>query len=68
MIHIRKKDSSYDPHIAYTLVITDGYGGQGEPALEQHPSMLEHPEIFEIVDAEIPSHYQKMIYISESNP
>lgn len=68
MRHIRKKDSSYDPHIAYTVVITEGYGGENQPMLEEHLSIVEHPEIFEVVDAEIPPHYQKMIYISESNP
>lgn len=65
MLHIRKSDSSYDPHIAYTLVITEGYGGDGEPALSEHPSIVQHPDIFEIVDAEIPSHYQTMIYIPD---
>lgn len=62
MKHIRKKDSSIEFGIAYTVVITDGYGQDGQPPLEDHPSIQEHPEIFEIADVEIPTHYQTMIY------
>lgn len=60
MIHIRQKlDLSAKQEVAYTIVITDGWT---EP-LEQHPSILEHPEIFEIVDAEIPENAQFLNYI-----
>lgn len=60
MIHIRQKlDLSAKQEVAYTIVITDGWT---EP-LEQHPSILEHPEIFEIVDAEIPENPQYLNYI-----
>lgn len=67
MRHIRKKDSSYDPQIAYTLVLTDGYGGEGQPTLEEHLSVVEHPETFEVVDADIPPHHQIMYYICDDN-
>lgn len=60
MIHIRQKlDLSAKQEVAYTIVITDGWT---EP-LEQHPSIVEHPEIFEIVDAEIPENAQFLNYI-----
>lgn len=58
MIHIRKKDSSFDPKVAYTVVITELWN---QP-LDQHPSILEHPELFEIVDCDPPSHSQYMWY------
>jgi hypothetical protein len=58
MIHIRKKDSSFDPHIAYTVVITTNW----DKPLEEHPSVVLEPEVFEIADCEIPSHAQYMIY------
>jgi hypothetical protein len=64
MIHIRKKDSSKDPHIAYTVVISDGYGGDGQPPLNQHPCILNEPDIFEVCDDDIPPHFQTMIYQS----
>ncbi|CAB5218804.1 hypothetical protein UFOVP215_21 [uncultured Caudovirales phage] len=58
MIHIRKKDSSFDPNIAYSVVVTSNWN---EP-LEQHPTMVLEPDVFEIADCDIPSHAQYMTY------
>jgi hypothetical protein len=45
---------------AYTIVVTDDWNGQ----LEDHPSIVEHSEWFEIVDAPIPEKHQFLIYQS----
>ena len=58
MIHIRQKVSSFNPHEVYSVVITDDW----EYPLELHPSIIEHPEIFEIADCDIPNHAEFMIY------
>jgi hypothetical protein len=59
MIHIRQKfDLSARQEIAYTVVVTDGW----EQPLEEHPSIVEHPELFEIADNEIPENAQYLIY------
>ena len=58
MIHIRKKDSSFDAHIAYSVVVTSNWN---EP-LEQHPTIILEPDVFEIADCEIPPHAQYMTY------
>jgi hypothetical protein len=55
MKHIRSKELSF-----YTVVKTEDWT---EP-LEQHPSILEHPELFEIVDSEIPQQHNYLIYQS----
>lgn len=60
MIHIRYINSINTN--TYTIVITDGYGGEGEPPLQEHPSIVEHPELFEIVDQDIPEHHQYLNY------
>jgi hypothetical protein len=44
----------------YTIVVTDDWTGQ----LEDHPSIVEHPEWFEIVDTPIPEKFQFLIYQS----
>ena len=67
MIHIRKKDSRKEEGWAYTLVITDGYGGEGEPPLEQHPCIVNEPDVFELVDDTLPDVYQIMIYVEQTN-
>jgi hypothetical protein len=61
MIHIRQ---IFDPTTVteesiYTVVVTEGYED-----LTTHPSIVEHPEIFEIVDAELPEQYQFLNYSS----
>jgi hypothetical protein len=58
MRHIRKKDSSFDPAYCYSVVITTTWT---EP-LEQHPAILNEPDVFEIADCDIPSHTQYMTY------
>ena len=44
----------------YTIVVTDEWND----ILENHPSIVEHPEWFEIVDADIPEKFQFLIYQS----
>lgn len=61
MIHIRQKNSSFNPNEAYIVVKTDTWFAD----LEQHPSLIDHPELFELVDCEIPSHFQHLYYTSE---
>jgi len=58
MLHIRKKDSSFDSHYAYSVVITTNW----DKPLEEHPSMVLEPDVYEIVDCEIPSHAQYTTY------
>lgn len=63
MIHIRQKldlSNKVGEQIAYTYVDTTGWN---QP-LSEHPSIVENPTIFEIVDEEIPSYAQKLIYNS----
>lgn len=61
MKHIRQKlDIALKGiEIAYTVVDTTGW----TLPLEQHPSIVEHPELFEIVDEDIPENAQTLIYI-----
>ena len=40
---------------SYTVVVAEG-------DLTQHPAILEHPEFFEIVEADLPEVYQKLDY------
>ena len=61
MIHIRQKlnlENKIGEIIAYTIVDTTGWN----LPLEQHPSIVENPDVFEIVDAEIPEYAQTLIY------
>lgn len=63
MIHIRQKldlTNKSGDLIAYSVVYTTGW----ILPLNQHPSIVENPELFEIVDAEIPEHAQTLIYNS----
>ncbi len=53
MKHIRQKDLS-----VYTVVDTNGWA----LPLEQHLSVIQHPEIFEVVDCDIPAQYQNLDY------
>ena len=53
MRHIRQINSVGTD--SYTVVIAN------EP-LEQHPSILEHPELFEISEDEIPEKHQYLNY------
>jgi hypothetical protein len=59
MLHIRKKDSSFDPTIAYSVVITTNWN---QP-LEEHPTMVLEPDVYEIVDCDIPPHVQYTTYL-----
>lgn len=63
MIHIRQKldlTNKVGELIAYSVVYTKDW----TLPLEEHPSIVEHPETFEIVDEDIPSHAQTLIYKS----
>lgn len=61
MKHIR-----YIPSIntnTYTIVQADGFGGEGEPPLDQHPCIIQLPALYEVADCEIPEHHQILIYV-----
>jgi len=61
MIHIRQKlNLAAREQITYTVVVTEGW----EQPLEEHPSIVEHPELFEIVDADVPDNAEYLIYQS----
>lgn len=58
MKHIRQINSVATN--TYTVVVTLDWN---QP-LEQHPSIVEHPELFEISEDEIPVEHQYLIYES----
>jgi hypothetical protein len=63
MIHIRQKldlTNKIGELIAYSVVYTSNW----DRPLEEHPSIVENPDVFEIVDEEVPSHAQTLIYQS----
>jgi len=64
MKHIRQKGSSYVVGETYTLMITTGYGGEGQPPLEEHPCIVDLPQFYEITEEPIPEHYQISTYES----
>ena len=59
-MHIRQKIDLTNKanEIAYTVVITTDW----TLPLDQHPSIVEHPEIFEITEDEIPDNAQFLKY------
>lgn len=61
MEHIRQKLNLAlkGVDIAYTVVITTGW----TLPLNQHPSIVEHPELFEISNDTIPDNAQYLKYI-----
>jgi hypothetical protein len=61
MEHIRQKINLTlrGVEIAYTVVDTTGW----ILPLNQHPSIVEHPELFEISSDEIPDNAQYLKYI-----
>jgi hypothetical protein len=63
MIHIRQKldlTNKIGELIAYSVVYTSNW----DRPLEEHPSIVENPDVFEIVDEKVPSHAQTLIYQS----
>ena len=56
MKHIRQINSVGTD--SYTIVNTDSW----TLPLEEHPSIIEHPELFEISEEEIPKQHQYLIY------
>jgi hypothetical protein len=61
MEHIRQKIdlANKSNEIAYTVVITTGW----TLPLNEHPSIVEHPELFEISNDVIPDNAQYLKYI-----
>lgn len=61
MEHIRQKNSvtNNKSDVAYTVVITTNW----DKPLSEHPSIVEHPEIFEISTDEIPEDAQYLNYV-----
>lgn len=57
MLHIRQKNSSLEDNKSYTVVLPI-IGIE----LDQHPSIIEFPALFELVNAEIPSDAQFLKY------
>jgi len=60
-MHIRQKNNVTNKgiEIAYTVVVTTDW----ELPLDQHPSIVEHPELFEISEDVIPEDAQYLNYI-----
>jgi len=58
MKHIRQINSVGTN--TYTVVVTDNW----TLPLEEHPSVVEHPELFEVADCEISEDCQHLIYES----
>ena len=58
MKHIRQINSIGTD--SYTIVVTTDW----TLPLEEHPSVVEHPELFEISEDEIPVEHQYLIYES----
>lgn len=58
MLHIRQINSSEDSKKAYVIVITDGWNDD----LLKHPSIVDHPDLFEIVDDEPPKDAEYLNY------
>ena len=61
MKHIRQIDSVI--LTPYTIVVIDNWN----KPLEEHPSVIEHPELFEIANCEIPELRQYLNYTSDGN-
>jgi hypothetical protein len=59
-MHIRQKIdvTNKASEIAYTVVITTGW----ILPLNEHPSIVEHPDLFEITSDEIPNNAQFLKY------
>jgi len=57
MLHIRQKSTATGKslHSNYTVIITDKWK---EKDLHKHPAVVENPQIFEIVEDDIPEHAQ----------
>jgi len=58
MEHIRQINSVGTN--TYTVVVTNNW----TLPLADHPSVVEHPELFEIADCDIPEEHQFLIYQS----
>jgi hypothetical protein len=59
MEHIKQKSLADGREVdIYTVVVTDDW----TLPLSEHPSVLEHPELFEVVNQEIPENHQFLRY------
>lgn len=63
MKHIRQRNSSTIPGEVYAMVLTYNW----DKPLEEHPSVVEHPEMFEVVDCQIPDYCVYVNYESYDN-
>ena len=43
---------------SYTIVDTSEWQGE----VQDHPSVIDHPELFEVIDSELPENYQLLNY------
>jgi len=59
MEHIKQKNSSEAEGYIYTIVVTDGWA----LPLSEHPSIVENPTLFEIIDIPTPDNVQYLRYI-----
>ena len=57
MEHIRQINSVNTD--TYTIVNTSNWS----KPLNEHPSLIEHPELFEIADCQIPENHQYLNYV-----
>jgi len=58
MKYIRFINSSRLEDHAYTIVRTDNW----TLPLSEHPSIVEHPDLFEIVDEDVPEYTDYLVY------
>lgn len=63
MKHIRQISSSFEINHTYTIVITDNWN----KPLEEHPLILNHSDIYEIADCEIPTNNNLQFEIYDGN-
>lgn len=56
MLHIRQKNSSETEGFAYTVVIDN------DSLYEEHPAIIEHSDLFEVVNETIPQDAQYLKY------
>lgn len=57
MLHIRQKSTATGKSLYsnYTVIKTDNFKAKD---LHKHPAVVEHPQIFEVVNEDIPDHAQ----------
>lgn len=69
-MYIRQKNSSLEDDKTYTVVVStiyvdiNGNEHSYSGAISSHPSLIEHPELFELSSVTIPDDAQSLIYHS----